>query len=657
VSAVVRGAWATRTVSARIGFSFGVPLAIAVALGHPHEGAVATQGAFAAVYARDEPYRRRLRVMAGVGLALTLVVAAGTLLSSLPLAIAVGAGLIAGFGSLLGSAWDIGRPREFILVLAFLAATQYPGDAGDVPLRAALVLGGAATVTVLAMSSGLFRPRGPEERALEAVWDRLADLFDAMGGRDVVPARHATLVAVEEARLVLVRAGHRKGDGDRLFGLALAAEGVIDAALGLVVRDSPPLDPRWAAAARTIRSSVRDPSVARDLQLPADAPEAVHGDRFARMMGRAVSAADPVLALESTLVPFGRRRRRSPLAAVRRATHTGSLVVPTAVRTGVAVAVGTAVGLSIDPARGIWVGLTTAAVLQASNVTLTARRTMQRAGGTVLGVGLAALLLAFHPAAGVIVIALMLLQCLMQSTIFVAYGTATFFATPLALLIVDLGRPGTPAGSLVGDRIVDTLLGCAVGLLARRFLWPRTAATRLGAAQGAAIEAVRDVLHAALTRSEATSSTLVRRSRRTLHTALLNLRAVQQDAVGDLALAPGRRLDADWRTTTAVERLSFAAMGFQAPPDRVLPARAELPRLDATLDALAAIAEGHRAPALVPVPPLDGHPATHRALVALRDALRAGGAREDDGGDEGDGRDGGDASPDARASAAPGTPA
>ena len=45
----------------------------------------------------------------------------------------------------------------------------------------------------------------------------------------------------------------------------------------------------------------------------------------------------------------------------------------------------------------------------------------------------------------------------------------------------------------------------------------------------------------ALTRAEAPSSALVRRSRRTLHTALLNLQAVHEDAVGDLdrALAAG----------------------------------------------------------------------------------------------------------------------
>jgi uncharacterized membrane protein YccC len=197
---------------------------------------------------------------------------------------------------------------------------------------------------------------------------------------------------------------------------------------------------------------------------------------------------------------------------------------------------------------------------------------------------------------------------------------ATFFATPIALLIVDLGVPGVPAGSLVGARIIDTLLGCAVGLLARRFLWPQTAATRLGAAQGAAIEAARDVLHAALTRAESPSSGLVRRSRRALHTALLNLHAVQQDAVGDLVLS-SRAADERWTITSAVERLAYAAMGFAAPKDRTPPGRQHLHELDEALGALAAMAEGHRARALVDVPSLDGHPATHRALLGLRDAL------------------------------------
>jgi uncharacterized membrane protein YccC len=342
------------------------------------------------------------------------------------------------------------------------------------------------------------------------------------------------------------------------------------------------------------------------------------------MMRKAVHDADPLVALTTTLVPLRQRgRRRGPLVALRRVAHPGSLVLPTALRAAIGVAAGTAVGLAIDEQRGIWVGLTTAAVLLASNVTLTAHRTAQRLIGTIAGVGLAAGIFALHPSIAVIVASLAVFQILMQSTLFTAYGVATFFSTPIALLIVDLGVPGVPAGSLLGPRIVDTLLGCAVGLLARRLLWPHTAATRLGVAQADAVTAARDVLHAAMTRSETPSSTLVRRSRRQLHTALLNLESVQRDAIGDLLLS-SRAADDRFMLTTAVERLSYAVMGFAAPPDRPPSGREHLDALDALLDRMAATLRGYRSlEAPLAIPPIYDHPATYRALLKLDAALVA----------------------------------
>ncbi|MGX6448646.1 FUSC family protein, partial [Patulibacter sp. S7RM1-6] len=618
---VAQAAWAARRTSARIGVSFVVPLLVAVLLGHPHEGAVATQGAFAAIYARDEPRRRRLRVMVTAGLTLVLVVSLGTVVGGSAVATVLGAGLVAGLAALVTIAWDVGRPREFIIVLSFLAATQYGGGLSAVPERAALVLAGAATVTAIAMAALMLRPRGPEEDAVRRFLVRLGQLLDAVGTDDAQAARHDVLFAAEQARTVLTRAGRSRRDRDRLMTIAVAGEAVLDGALGLVLRDAGPLDPGWARAVRRVEASLTAPEAAADVELPDEMPGTMHGPRFVRAMQRLTAVADPARSLQATLVPFGARRpHRRRVRVLRRALRRGSLVRATALRIGVGVAIGTAVGLLLDEQRGIWVGLTTSAVMQASNVTLTLERTVQRAAGTIVGVGVAAGVLALDPTVGVVVLALAVFQTLMQATLATAYGVATVFATPIALLIVDLGLPGTPAGSLVGARVVDTLLGGAVGLAARRLLWPRSAATQLGAAQGAVIEAARDVLHAALTRAEAPSSELVRRSRRTLHTALANLQAVHADAVGDLVLS-SRTADERWPATAAVQRLAHAVMAFPATPDETPTARAQLPALDAALDALAHIAEGHRAPAWVPLPPLGGYPATERALARLRDVL------------------------------------
>ena len=625
---MVRAGWSVRTTSLRIGLSFVVPLAIAAAWGYPQEGAVATGGAWAAIYARDEPYRRRLQIMVGIGLALTVVVLLGSVAAPSPVAVAVGAGLVAGIGALGCHAFDVGRPREFFLVLAFLAATQLPRatTAGALAERAALVLAGAAIVTTIAMAYAARRPRGPEERALEAFWTRVADLLQALGTPAAVEARHELLMAVEETRTMLRHSGHHGGDGDRLYAMTVSGEAVADAALGLVLRDCPTVDPGWVDAARALKASVRNPAALESLRLPRTPPGTVHGERFSWVMGRAVADADPRAQLETTLVPLRPRRRgRSPMGRLRRVAHPGSLVLPTVLRVGIGVGVGTALGLAIDEQRGIWVGLTTAAVLLASNVTLTARRTVERITGTIAGVVLAAGVFALDPGIGVIVLALGVFQVLMQSVLFTAYGVATFFSTPIALLIVDLGVPGIPAGSLLGPRVVDTLLGCAVGLLARRFLWPQTAATRLGVAQSTAVAAARDVLHAAMTRSETPSSTLLRRSRRNLHTAALNLEAVQRDAIGDLLLS-SRAADDRFTVTTAVERLCFAVMGFAAPRDHPPAGREHLEQLDAALDELAAATQGYRAsPAEVVIPPITDHPATYAALRGLQGALGSGG--------------------------------
>lgn len=617
---MIDAGWVTRWTALRIGVSFVIPLAIAAALGHVEYGAVATLGAFAAMYARNQPYRHRVRVMLAVGLGLTAVVVLGTVVSGIPVAVAVGAGVVAGSAALASLAWEIGPPREFLIVLAFLAAVMYPGDIGDVPLRAALAMAGALTVTAIGAVGVFFRPRGPEEGATERALLALAGLMEALGSDQVRPARHRALLALQQARSVLSKAGPARHRGDRLTEIAIAGEAVMDTVLGLAWHNEAPLDPAWAATLRQIAVSVREPDAARGLAVPeAPVPPGHDGDRLASAVERAVRAADPERAMAVTLVPFARRSSQRWSTPLRRALHPGSLAVPTALRVGIAVGVGTAVGLLLGFDHGVWIGVSVSAVLQVDNVGMARARTVHLAIGTVAGVGVAAAVLMSDPRFLVIVVLLAICQALAQATIQVAYGVAAVFTTPIALMIVEIGRPGTPAESLLQERVLDTLIGCAIGFAARRFLWPRTAATQLPKAQGEAIEAANTALVAALTRADAPSSSLVRRTRRNLQTAMLNLRAVHHDAIGDLVWSSAAA-DARWPTTIAVQHLAHAAMAVRAPEDAV-PDRELIDELDVALSQMALIVQGYRTPAVVPVPALPQHPAVRHALGELRDAL------------------------------------
>ncbi|MFA4928492.1 MAG: FUSC family protein [Patulibacter sp.] len=619
VRRVLDAGWKARGTAVRIGVSFVIPFSIAAALGHVEYGAVATLGAFAATYARDQPYRQRMRVMLAVTVGLAAAVVLGTLTAGAPVAMAIGAAVVAGTAALAGLAWETGPPREFMIVLAYLASTTYPGDVGDIPLRAGLVLAGGLIVTAIAGVGYFSRPRGPEEDAIRNALLALAAMMDALGSDQIREARHRALLTLQHARSVLAKASGVRVRGDRLAEIAISGEAVTDTTLSLAWHNHAPLDPAWARTVRTIADSVRDPSVARGLVVPETAPDGPDGRRLASAIDRAARAADPQRAMEATMVPFRRRSSRRWNTAIRRALHPGSLVLPTAIRVGIAVGVGTAVGLLLGVDHGVWVGLSASAVLQASNVSLVRTRTLQRALGTLVGVGLAAALLIGDPSLLVLVIALLVCQTLAQATIQDAYGVAVVFTTPIALMIVEIGQPGTPAESLLRERVLDTLVGVAIGLAARRLLWPRTAATQLPKAQGEAIEAAHGALIAALTRADAPSSSLVRRTRRSLQTAMLNLRAVHHDAIGDLVWSTAGA-DARWPTTVAVQRLAHASMAVAAPAD-VEPDRELVERLDAALTVMALIVQGHRTPSVVPVPPMPDHRAVQHALTELADVL------------------------------------
>jgi len=90
-------------------------------------------------------------------------------------------------------------------------------------------------------------------------------------------------------------------------------------------------------------------------------------------------------------------------------------------------------------------------------------RGVQRIIGTVLGLGLLALILLLHPAPWQTV--LVIAACQFGAELFIArqYVLAQVFVTPLALISTLLVVP-SPPGILLRDRFLETMIGAAVGV-------------------------------------------------------------------------------------------------------------------------------------------------------------------------------------------------
>jgi uncharacterized membrane protein YccC len=590
------------TVALRATLAVALPLSVGVAAGRPELGAAASFGALAVLYVPQAPYRYRARVVRRVGLGLVAAVLLGSLAAGHGVVTALVAGLVAGTASFACQAAELPPPRELMLVMAVLAATDMPSDPAGAATRAGLAAAGALVAWLLTMAPALAgRWRAPEQAAVVAAVGAVAGLLDAVGSAGAGAARHAAVTGVQRARAAVSQAA--LPPGHPLAGLVVAAEALLEAALHVEVEATAPLDPGWAAAVRALVPAVHGFPVG-NVVLPETAATAGAGLLTRALTDARTASAPP--AAERTLPPWPALHRQLA-AGLRR--H--SVVLPSAARIGIAVAVGVGLGQALGLGHAYWVGLTAAAVLQGSNLAVTRGRVLHRLAGTVAGVVLTFAVLGWDPPLWVVVLAVAAAQFAVELVIPVHYGLAVTAITVLALGLFHLGSPTQDVSSALGARLIDTAIGAALALVLRRVLWPRATVARLPQRQARVVAAARAVFASAW--SPELRPALPER-RRMLQTELAALRVVHADALADAGGA-----DAGWPVSAAAEELAFLALSL--PPHRPEPPSAAADAFLAHLDGLdAALSGATRPPTGMPV--LPDHPRTAAAATALTTAVQ-----------------------------------
>lgn len=614
----MRDAWGYRARSARATACILLPLVVLSALGHQQDGVVATQGAFAGFYAFDAPYRRRARVVVGLGCALAVAMVIGTLVaSSAWVAVPVGAVLAAvAAGACL--ALRVGPPREYFIVFTFLIATALPQDASACGHRAGLVLLGALGAWLISMAGTLRDARAPERNAVDAALRAVARLLDAIGRPDAAPAaRHAAVLAVQRAQEAVGDAGGAATPGGaELRRRADAAEALLEAALALMVEKAPPLDPAWGRAVGALADGAwAAPVIPGPAQRPAVAA-AARLDSALRAAGSARRLDAPADDDGGEATTTTTSRWRVVLADL---TDPRSPAPAVALRLGAAVGIAGALGYLVRAEHPTWIPLSAAAVLQGTNVALARQRALHRAAGTAVGVVVASAVLAIDPGLVGLIIMVGLLQALTEAFILVSYGVAVVFITSLALLLLEIAGVGAAVRGLLDARLIDTALGCAIGFACGVLILPRRSRSRLAAVQARAIRTTGAALAAGLRGAPEQDR---RSTRRAVHLTLVTLDTTQRDATGD-AVTGTARADLEWPVTHAIEQLAHLSLALPAHPgDRTPPDTATLSALDTLLHDLATRTDGRAASTPPPpTPTLPDWPRTERAITALREAV------------------------------------
>ncbi len=134
------------------------------------------------------------------------------------------------------------------------------------------------------------------------------------------------------------------------------------------------------------------------------------------------------------------------------------------VRVALVAVVGVLLGFVIDPERTYWVVGSAVAVIGVAAARRAAfQRGLHRMLGTVVGAGLYLALALLHPAGIWLAVLLGALQFAIELVVVRHYALALVFITPLVLLLTGAATGTIGAVDVVGERIVDTLVGAVLG--------------------------------------------------------------------------------------------------------------------------------------------------------------------------------------------------
>ncbi|MCF6507061.1 FUSC family protein [Blastococcus sp. MG754426] len=559
---------------ARFAVSVPAPLALALAVGGGLDaggalgaGVFGTIGALAASLApQPGPLRERLRRTFAATSFGTLGLLVGQYASGGgwgPVVVIAALSAAAALISAVSAALSLGALQ--LLVYTALASGL------ETPLPVAAEVGfflcGAAWATVVTLVQARTEPLDPDRAAVAAVFTRIGELLAAVGGDAAPEARRALTKALNAAYDRVIRSRSRSSGRSRelseLAGVLNAAAPLVEGAVA-AARAGVPADPGDVPAVHSLAAAVAGSGQLTDQRPPPleqghPAVRAVrHGVRLVwNVVGDPEERAGAAAAAP-------RPDARTRLHDLADRTLASADARAFAVRLALCMTVAEIARQYLPIERPYWVLLTVAIVLKPDFGSVFTRA-VQRGAGTLLGVLLGSALLAVLPRDGWVLLALACAAGVLPWARDASFGLFSVFQTPLIILLLDLAMPGGPG--LVGARLLDTLIGCAIVLVFGYLLWPQTWRAPLDEALREAARALDAFVEAAFTGSP----TERRRARRRSYRALTELQTQLQRR---LAEPPpiSTRAAAWWpvivqleRTSDAVTEAVIAGRGEPAP--------------------------------------------------------------------------------------------
>jgi uncharacterized membrane protein YccC len=389
--------------------------------------------------------------------------------------------VVAGVSGLLSTLGDIGSAIGMQLLIYTALGTGPLGAQRPVWHTVVGFLVGVAWALLLIVPGWLVAPYGKEQRDVAAVYIALAAGLRSIGSGRLVSARQALTSALNTAYdTVLSARSIAAGQNPRRTRLVAALNTshlMAEAAMALGVAGTRP-PPMVIGTVERLADSIRNETAPPMIPPPwSDSPGALAlRDAMAdtaRVLSRAGPGGRPpgtprAWGDPSPQTPVGGGSSARSLLGLVEAFGGGTIGRTFTIRLMICIGVAGLVTEVLPLARSYWVPLTVAIVLRPDYGSVFARA-MQRGIGTVVGAVIGAVLLVLIHGTWLL-IPFAVLAALLPYGRSRNYGLLSTFLTPLVVLLIDLLNP--IGWRLAEDRLIDTLIGCAIALVIGFAPWP-----------------------------------------------------------------------------------------------------------------------------------------------------------------------------------------
>ncbi|MEU6234871.1 FUSC family protein [Kitasatospora sp. NPDC047058] len=592
---------------ARASVALSAPLAVGIAVGRPGYGALVSMGALSAVIGDTaDAYRMRVFNIAVPQLFGALGVTLGSLAYGEGWTAVAALTVVALVSGMISSIGAVASVSGLLLLLNAVVGAGLPMPTPWWKPPLLLVLGGLV-VLVLTLFGWPLRGGVPEREAVADAYRTVAGFLRAAGTPEHDERRQAVTESLNQSYdLLLAHRIRRHGRSPglaRLIAQLNAVMPVVEAGSAAKLRPASlgPLSQAYPTALRELADVVghgRPWTGTLDLPPPTGPAERAIDQALRHAAGIAREAApDPY-------GPADRLGRPATFRARARRTARAALLSGASWRYGLrlALCIGLAQALvsALPVPRSYWVALTVTFVMKPDFGSVFSRAVL-RALGTAGGLLIAIPVLAEVPRGWWDVPTAALLAMLIPAFSAKGYAFQTAAITPVILLLSDqINHQGF---QLVLPRLYDSLLGCAIALLAGYLLWPESWHTRIGDRLADAVADTAAYVTLAFGMAPGRDQAVRLRRRRRLYRDLSDVRSEFQRALTEPP-PTGTLAAAWWPLVIAVERIVEATTATRVRIEHGVPAppAAEVAVITRELTELAGALRAGAAP-LEPLPP------------------------------------------------------